>query len=347
MRKVGRVAKLLVAVSMLPVVNSNATESTPLKLVDTFSLPGVKKGFDHFEVDVEGNRLFVCTEWHNAVEVYELKTTKHIHSIKGLARPHGTFYRSDLNRIYIVDGTEEMGAVRIVDGTTYELLKTVPLAPDADWIRYDPVSKYLYVTQGGDVLKHSYSMISVVDTTAGTKIADIKVEGDVIEDIALDDDGTKMYLGNKTKNEVDVIDRKTRQVVAAWPMKLGSAVAPLALDQKHHRLFLGCRSGQIVVFDTETGRELQALPISPGVDDLTYDPEQQRLYANCGGPKEGGVGSLDIYDQVDADHYKQVAVVPTGPGARNGILVKSEGRYFVGVPQHDAADASVLVFQLQ
>jgi WD40 repeat protein len=324
-----------------------SAQTPPLKLTRTVPMPGIKKSFDHLAADASGNRLFVCTEWNNAVEVLDLQTGKSIHKITGLDRPHSIHYRKDLDRIYIVDGTEEMGAVRIYDGKSYNLIKSISLSPDADWIAYDPDTSYLYVTQGGDVLKHSYSLISVVDTTEGVKLGDIKVEGDVIEDLALETASSKMYLGNKTKNEINVIDRKTREVIASWPLKLGSAIAPLALDEKNHRLFVGCRSGQIVIFDTVTGKELRAIPINGGVDDLAYDAVAKRLYANCGGPKQGGNGSVDIFRQIDADHYESIGSLPTGPGARNGILIVDSRKYVVAVPEHADTGAALLMFDLQ
>ena len=328
-------------------LSSLLAQTPPLKLVQTIPMPGIKKSFDHFTADASGNRLFVCTEWNNSVEVLDLQTGNEIHKITGVERPHSIHYRKDLDRIYIVDGTEDMGAVRIYDGKSYNLIKSISLAPDADWIAYDPETSYLYVTQGGDVLKHSYSLISVIDTTEGIKLGDIKVEGDVIEDLALETSSSKMYLGNKTKNEIDVIDRKTREVIVSWPLTLGSAIAPVALDEKNHRLFVGCRSGQIVIFDTVTGKEMQAIPINGGIDDLEYDPVSKRLYANCGGPKQGGNGSVDIFQQLDADHYHSLGSQPTGPAARNGILVVDVRKYFVAVPEHAQTGAAILMYDVQ
>ena len=339
-RLVAVIASTLIGVGVV------CAQEPPLKLLHSTSLQGVKKGFDHLAADPDGNRLFVCIEWNNSVGVFDLNTGKQIHTITGLARPHSIQYRKDINKLYIVDGTEEMGAVRIFDGASYKPLKTVNLFPDADWIAFDPTTKYLYVTQGGDVLKHSYSVITIVDTTAGSKVGDIQVDGEVIEDIALEASGTKMYLGNKTKNQVDVIDVKTRRVVQSWPLKLGNAIAPVALDEANHRLFVGCRSGQIVVLDTTTGKEIEGLPINAGVDDLGFDPTTKRLYANCAGPKGGGTGSIDIYEQVGADTYKSLGSAPTGPAARNGMLVPEVNKYYVAVPPHDAADATVQVYEV-
>jgi DNA-binding beta-propeller fold protein YncE len=117
----------------------------------------------------------------------------------------------------------------------------------------------------------------------------------------------------------------------------------LALDEPHHRLFVGCRSGHIVVFDTATGKELQALPINQGVDDLDFDAKAKRLYAAC----PGGDGSVDVYKQLDPDHYVSLGQVPSGPGARTAELVSSLGRYFVATPRHDSTNAQILEYRVQ
>ncbi|HEY4780169.1 MAG TPA: hypothetical protein VIH54_00025, partial [Chthoniobacterales bacterium] len=106
------------------------------------------------------------------------------------------------------------------------------------------------------------------------------------------------------------------------------------------RLFSGCRSGSIAVLDTATGKQLQALPISKGVDDLIYDPLKKRIYAACD-------GTVDVYEQVDPDHYTLLGKIPTGPIAKTALLVPQMGRLFVAVPQHGETNAAVLVFTVQ
>ncbi len=118
-------------------------------------------------------------------------------------------------------------------------------------------------------------------------------------------------------------------------------LTPGALDEAHHRLFVGCRNGQIVIFDTGSGKELQALPINEGVDDLAFDPVSKRIYAASG----GAGGSVDVYEQTDPDHYKFLGKIPSEPGAREGRLVPERGRYFVAVPQHENTDAEILVYE--
>jgi DNA-binding beta-propeller fold protein YncE len=182
-------------------------------------------------------------------------------------------------------------------------------------------------------------MLSVVYTTAGRKVTDIKIDGDTLEAMALEKSSSKIYVNNKAKGQVDVVDREKQQVVASWPVTLGKSNVAIGFDEANHRLFVACRNGQLVVMDTKTGKELSSLPITQGVDDLVYDSASKRIYA-------AGDGSVDVYQQADPNNYKLLAKVPTGPLGRTARLVPELNRYFVAVPQHGTANASVLVFEV-
>jgi len=296
----------------------------------------IKGHFDHFGVDAEHNRLFATAEDSHAVVVFDLVNGKVIQQIDGIVRPHAILYRPDLNRIYVTDGGE--GALKIFDGKTYQPIGSVPLEKDADSIGYDPATKYLYIDNGGKDAGKPYSFVSVVDTTSATKIADIRVDSDTLEAMALDLWRPRMYVNNHAKNAVTVVDRLKRQVVASWPLTMGKLNVAMGLDEQHQRLFVGCRSGQLVVLDSNTGKELQALPITKGVDDVEFDPATRRIYAV-------GDGTVDVFQEVDADHYNSLASIPVGAGAKTGRLAASMNRYFAAVPATNGAAASVAILQ--
>jgi len=329
---------VLIAIFMTLGVRARGQETGPLKLIQTIKLPPDVKGhFDHFEVDLKGKRLFATPEAYKAVLVFDLETGKMIRTIGGIEKPHAVLYRQDLNRIYVTDG--EAGDLKIFDGASYNLLSSVKLLEDADSIGYDPTTKYLYIDNGGGDVHQTYSMLSVVDTTAGKKLADIKIDGDTLEAMALEKSGPKIYVNNKAKNQVDVIDRRKREVLASWPVTEGKTNVAIAFDETNHRLFVACRSGQIVVFDTQTGKELAALPITKGVDDMTYDGASKRLYA-------AGDGNADVYQQTDPDNYKLLGKVRTGQLGKTARLVPELKRYFVAVPQQETTAAEILVFEV-
>jgi DNA-binding beta-propeller fold protein YncE len=328
----------LAACLALFVIPARGQNASVLKLAQTLTLPSdIKGNFDHFGVDLKGNRLFATPEGYQAVLVFDIKSGKPIHTIKGIGKPHAVLYREDLNRIYITDG--DAGDLKIFDGKTYALLSSVKLLEDADSIGYDPKTKYLYIDNGGGDVHETYSMLSVVDTTAGKKLADIKIDGDTLEAMSLESSSPKLYVNNKAKNQVDVVDREKRALLTSWPVTKCKTNVAMAFDESDRRLFIACRSGQISVLDTESGKEVTALPIMKGVDDLTYDPASKRLYASCD-------GDVDVYEQTSPDQYKRLAQVPTGPLARTARLVPELNRYFVAVPQHGTDPAKILVFDV-
>ncbi len=315
------------------------SQTPPLKLVKTIQLPKEIKGrFDHFAVDLAGNRLFATPEDNHAVLVFDLRTGKLLHTIKGIGKPHAVLYREDVNQIYVTDG--DAGDLKIFDSKTYALKSSVKLLEDADSIGYDPATKYLYIDNGGGDVHETYSMLSIVDTTSGKKVADMKIDGETLEAMALETLSPKIYVNNKAKNRVDVIDREKHEILASWPITMGKTNVAMALDEANHRLFVACRSGDLIVFDTASGKELTSLAIAKDVDDLVFDQDSKRIYTAAD-------GFVDVYQEESPDSYRLLAKVPSGPVGRTARLVPELKRYFVAVPSHDAAPSEVLVYEVQ
>jgi DNA-binding beta-propeller fold protein YncE len=135
------------------------------------------------------------------------------------------------------------------------------------------------------------------------------------------------------------VDREKREITASWPVTKCKINVAMALDEANHRLFVACRTGTISVLDTQSGKEVTALPITKGVDDLIYDPAGKRVYAACD-------GNVDVYGQTNPDTYKLLGKVASGPLGRTARLVPEISRYFVAVPQHGTTNAEVLVFEV-
>jgi DNA-binding beta-propeller fold protein YncE len=311
----------------------------PVTLEKTFKLPADVKGrFDHFGIDLKHHRLFATPEDYHALLVIDIRDGKVIQTVRGIDKPHAVVYREDLDRIYVTDG--EAGVVRVIDGKSYKIIKSIPLQSDADAMSIDPSTKLLYVVSGGKDVKMTYSTLSVVDSTAGKKLTDIKVDGDTLEVMSLESSSPRLFLNNRAKNQIEVIDRNKRAIVATWPITLGKTNVSIASDEANHRLFVGCRGGQIAVLDSQTGKELQALKIAEGIDDLHFDPQSKLLFAAAG-------GEVDLYKQVDPDHYESAGKLAAAPGTRNGRFVPELHEYFLAVPQHENANAEIRVYKVQ
>jgi hypothetical protein len=155
----------------------------PLTLVQTIALPGVRDGdFDHFHLDAPGERLFLAAEDNGAVEVIDLRTNKLVHTITGRNQPHSMAYNPDSKKLFIVDEDR----VDIYDGTSLNLLGKIPMQAHADASVYAPSAKLFYVGNGGKDAHEDYCLLSIIDTTSGDKVGDIKIDVDHIEAMAIE-----------------------------------------------------------------------------------------------------------------------------------------------------------------
>src|SRR3982074_2437379 len=191
---------VLVLTFVLLGVQARCQGPAPIKLVQTFKFPAkVIWIFDQFGIDLKGGRLFATPEGDHSVAVFDLKTGNLVHKIGEIGKPHAVLYREDLNRIYITDG--DAGDLKIFDGTTYSLMSSVKLLEDADSMGYDPATKLLYIDNGGGDVHQTFEMMSVVDTTAGKKLADLKIDGETLEAMALEKSTSKMNVNNRARSQ--------------------------------------------------------------------------------------------------------------------------------------------------
>jgi len=261
--------------------------------------------------------------------------------------PHSLLYRKDLDRVYVVDGDLKVGAVRIYDGKTYGAIKDIELPPLADWSGFDPATGYLYVSGLGAVLRKADSTVSIINTTTGELEGQFLVPDPVITAFAMEPSGPNIYTGLRTKNQMSVIDRKAQKVIATWPVTLGTGLGSEALDADSHRLFVNCRSGQTIVFNTQTGQEVVAIPINTFSDDIFWESATKRLYITAKGALKDGHATVQVIRQIDPDHYESLGEVTTAPGARTGTLAADRKLFFVGAPQYEDAGEQILVYKVR
>src|SRR5258708_37975123 len=230
------VAALAIAAWTVPRDFAFAEDRPPLKLVKTIELAdihsgesdvsagqlaknltttrmvGVQNHFDHLTADLKNNRLFVVPEDNKTIEVYDIRTGKFVHSIKGIGVGHSVVYRADIDRIFVTDGSD--GDLKIFNGTTYELLQTVKLLADSDATGYDPGTHNLYIADGGLDAKLDYVFLAIVDTNTGQRVVQINIDSNHLDSIGVVKHGARLFLNMTEKNSIGVIDR-TKQTVAA------------------------------------------------------------------------------------------------------------------------------------
>jgi DNA-binding beta-propeller fold protein YncE len=308
---------------------AHARQSAPLRLVKTIPLPNVEGRIDHMAADVKGQRLFVAALGNNTLEVVDLRAGRRVYTLGGLREPQGVAFAPDLNRIFVANGQGE--GCDVYDGSTFKLIQNIPLGGDHDNVRYDPASKQIVVGYGNGAL-------AFLDAATGKNLGKLLLRGHP-ESFQMEKKGRRIFLNVPPSSQIVVVDRRTRALIDIWPINTAQANFPMALDETNHRLFVGCRNpARLLVYDTQTGREIASLPISGDTDDIFYDAARKRLYLSC------GAGSLDVIRQTDADHYAVVEKMPTAAGARTSLFVPALDRLFVAIPQRGAQRAEIRVY---
>lgn len=311
-----------------------AGSQEPLKLVATTPMPGYSGDFDHFAVDLKGNRLFLAAEEHKTVEVFDLHTGKRIHSIRGFGDPHMMVYLPDSNSLIVTDG-DDFGMVELVSGKDYEIVNTIKLPSGVDHAAFDPVNKYYYVQSGSEKGSKTH-MINIIDTRTFKHVGDIEgVPGEDNEAMTIDRAGKKLYANLTGTDEVGVIDLDTRQLIARWPLPDAHVAHGIALDESNHRVFAATRKPpKFIAFDTDTGKAVADLPCVDVNSDMWFDAAQKRIYVT-------GSEKTSVFKQIDADHYEHVAEVPTAYRAKSSIFVPELNRLYVAVSSKGKPDATM------
>jgi DNA-binding beta-propeller fold protein YncE len=335
------IAAVLFCSSVLFATNSDGQVPQPLKLAQSITLPGLKDGdFDHSTVDVGSQRLFVAAEENSAVAVVDLRTNTMIHVITETKAPHSLAYDPDSKKLFVVDDGGP-NQVEIFDGTSYKLLDTIPMEAHADASIYDAANKLMYVGNGGKQAKEDYCLISIIDTTTGKKVGDIKVDSNRVEAMALEKSGSRLFVNLYAKSAVAVIDRNKREVIATWSVaQEGRNNGPMAFDEKDHRLFVLDRDpGKVVVLDSDSGKIITTLPCVGNYDDAIYDEQSERLYLV-------GVPFLKIFRKAEGDRYDTLGQIPTAFHAETGVFLPDKHQLYLVIPHHGETEAVVQIYDV-
>ncbi len=310
---------------------SGAHAAEPLQLIGHSDLAGYTGDFDHSAVDLGGNRLFVAAEDHGTLEVFDLKTGNHLKTIKGdIETPHSIFLLPKEGRVMVTDSGKSM--TKLLDDKAYKTVAAIKLVPGADSIGYDAPRNRLYIVTGGKDVDMKESYLSEIDPDTLKHYGDIKFDSNHTEAMAVEQNGPHIFINITDKNYLAVIDKRTHTIAAKWPIKEARQNAPIALDEKNHRLFVVTRDpGMLIVINSDTGATVASFKAPQRCDEVIFDQVNRRVYVL------GGEGYIGVYKEIDPDHYSDLAHIASAPGATTGVLAPQLKRLFVNVSPGDKA----------
>jgi DNA-binding beta-propeller fold protein YncE len=304
----------------------------PLSLVQSIELPRVEGRIDHLALDPTGQKLFVAALGNNTVEVVDVESGTHIKSLPGFREPQGIAGVPDSNLMAVANGQGE--GVQTIGAIDYHPGKAISFGEDADNIRYDAVTKKLYVGYGNGAL----AAISPAD---GRVLGTVKLSGHP-ESFQLERTGPRIFVNVPTAAHIAVVDRSAMKVIATWPVSGAKSNFPMALDEANHRMFVGCRQpAKVLVYDTTSGKEIGGSDTVGDTDDLFYDAQRKRLYVT------GGGGFIDVFDATGPATLVLLARAKTADGARTSLFVPEQGRLYLAVPHRGAQRAEIRTYEIR
>jgi DNA-binding beta-propeller fold protein YncE len=269
-------------------------------------------GFDYVTLDPEGKILYLPRTSHT--QVVEAATGKVLADVPDNSGSHGVALVPELGRGFISNGAD--ATVQIFDLKSNKTLGKIKAAEDADCIIYDAPSKQVLAFCGD-----ANVMIAIpadADPKTG-KATSLELGGK--PEFAVSDGQGKVFANLVDKNSVAVIDTKAMKVTAKWPVAPAMQPVGMSMDREGNRLYVGCRSKNMVVMNAEDGKVLASLPIGGGVDGTAFSGGT--AFASCSD------GTLSVIRETSPGKFEVVQTVKTAPRAKTLAVDDKSGKIYL------------------
>jgi DNA-binding beta-propeller fold protein YncE len=299
---------LLLSVAAL---NAQSTAASKYHLLKKFTLGG-EGGWDYLTYDGDSHRLYISRSTH--VMVVDVDSGKVVGDIPNTAGVHGIAVVPELGKGFTSNGRQS--SVTIFDLKTLKPLSQVSVGKNPDAIIYDPASRRVFTFNGAS------KDATAIDAKTGTVAGTIALGGR--PEFAVSDEKGKIYVNLEDTSEVLRLDSNKLTIETRSPLAPGEEPTGIALDNKHHRLFVGCANKLMVVMNAESGHVVTTLPVGDGVDATRFDAETALAFSS-----NGADGTLTVIHEDAADKFTVVENVATQKGARTMTLDPKTHRVFL------------------
>lgn len=273
-------------------------------------------GWDYLSIDPEAHRLYVshATE----IEVIDLKNNQIVGEITNTPGIHGIALAPNLGLGVTSNGRENKAG--IVDLKTLVTLSKVDTADGPDGFAYNPRMGEAYLFCGR-------ANAATVVNVKGQKVVATVPLGGRPEFAQADPKANRIYDNLEDQSEVAVIDGEAHSVITNWPIAPGESASGMAIDLRHHRLFIGCHNGLMVMMDSRNGRVVATVPIGEGVDADAFDPGTKLAFASCGDgtttiAREDSPGKLTVVQKLQTQRGARTMALD--PETHNIYLVTAD-----------------------
>ena len=287
-----------------------AQPSPGYHLLKKFVLGG-EGGWDYITCDSDAHRLYISRSTH--VMVVDADSGAIIGDIPDTPGVHGIALAPEFGKGFISNGRD--ASVTIFDLKTLKTLDKVKVGQNPDAILYDETSKRIFTFNG------TSKDTSAIDAKTGTVAGTLALGGRPESGVA--NGRGKIFVNLEDKGQVVEFDARKFTIDATWPLAPGEEPTGIAMDRKHHRLFVGCANKLMAVMNADNGKLVTTLPIGAGVDATAFDSETQLAFSS------NGDGTLTVVHEDSPDKFHVTENVATQRGARTLDLDHKTHRVFL------------------
>lgn len=304
-----------------------------LRKLGTIELPGPRgQHFDHLTIDYEDHYLLSTHVGPGVLYVIDTRTNRVVKAIHGLPGITAAVYVPGLRKVYACDwGENKIGVVSL---RTMRVIKKLATSEKPNGGTYaEPFGKvYISDTLGKEV--------AVVDVHTDEVVKELKFDSETGM-VQFDPAGRKVYVNLRSTDKVAEIDPASDSVVGQYSAGRCDFNHAMAIDAASRRAFLLCGGNDVLaIFNLNTHRSIEYIPIPPDGDDVQFDSGLRRIYVACES------GKISVIQEIDANHFTKLEDFPVEPGVHT-LAVDSE-THRVYAPEQEENGRSVarmLVFE--
>lgn len=295
-----------------PTVKREAAHGVaPLKLIADIPLPGAAKRFDYQSFDPSTGRLYISHMYGNRLDVFDTRAQKLVASKEAFPGATGVLSVPEQHKVYVsVTGRHE---VAVVDDRTLVVVARVTGARFPDGIAYAPSSQKVFVSDesggadlvidartnarigviplGGEAGNTHYDApsdciivavqtkneIVAIDPTADRVVQRYGVPCDHPHGFLIDEPHRLAFVTCEGDSQLLIVNLRTMKTITS--LKIPAEPDVLAFDEGLQRLYIGCESGAVAVFEESEG-SLSSLGVyrAPHAHTVAVDPSSHKVY---------------------------------------------------------------------
>lgn len=160
----------------------------------------------------------------------------------------------------------EANNATLFDGRTGQVRATIATGAKPDAAAYDPATRTVWIMNPGS------GDVTVADAVSAKVLATVQVGGSL--ELGVADGAGRLYVNVEDRNEVAVLDTKSRKLLSRFRLEGCEGPTGIAYDPGSHEVLSACAENAVAIVSASDGRQIARLPIGRGADGAAFDAKR-------------------------------------------------------------------------